>query len=689
MSPIAAQASASEDARDLASRPESDTTIRQYYNRSNNSSSTSKNSDPEAGGQTSQHGDRDLESHINEASYGTTERSRSNERARHRNSRGRLSERAPLLDPSDPAVSPLNIEGIRILRITLWSFLVISLIFTLALFVNTFVTLPTFFFRFRDSGFQELVLITIADFSLFLSICFFRYPTETDRFLGYTATVSLLIAFILTVAVPATRHRTTLGSAIILIWTLLSFALSLILTPAWVKWGKVHEEVRLTGRVETRKTFREWIAGTGSALLTFVLVVLPAISIFLSVLLDIYDYARLHQDLDVGTFVDIYPNPSFGGSKAHNDRDKLNSFEQTFGEEYQPANVISAKNSGHGDSGYRPPSDNDRDNGFSYSVYVYCTPRQGGPGKGHNDSPPSVRPSPNGKPAPIVLIEADSGTSAQQFYEGWVDELYNDNKIAQVCYWNRPGRGFSDNAPSPFSLGMAADALTAGLRQVLGTHNSAVDDSDDKYEHDNPFGNNTFAIVGHGVGGLYGRVFASRHIQHVHSLTLIDAFPEELLVRRLGKPTSGFKDWWKAVWSVFGFEKQVSWLIRLRGSRVRMLGKMAANTRPNELKASLQEQISALGIMRNDIETSNSILHGSDLPLAVLSSGTHVRADQEWSSYQRTLTKVTAKNVAWEVLEGPHDLWLTVKAKKKMQEVLINLLSQRDDSSNYLKVEES
>lgn len=652
MSPAAEQSSAAEQERDLAKRPESDTTIPQYYKKSGNNKNDDRQSD-------------DLESRIDHDSYGTQSKSSSKYHSGHRPRPATTnasyidddhvvvaSESTPLLDPSDPAVSPLNLRSIKFLFGTLWVLLFTCLILTLILFINTFVTLPLL--NFRDSGFQELVLLVVADLSLFLSICFFRFPLDSNKVLGFVSAGSLFLALVLSLSFPNTRHRVTLASFFIMVWTLFCVILGLIVTPAAVKKANIHEEIRLTGRVERRKTVGQLAAVPFVVLVVLILAVVPCVFMCMSVMLDMYDYIRLHQDLDTGSFVDIYPKTGY------------------------------SHGSGHGDSGYKIPTDKDRNLGFSYSVYVYCTPFQGG--KGLNDVPPSIRPSPDGSPAPIVLVEADSGSSAQMLYKGWLDEMYNNQEIAQVCYWNRPGRGFSDNAPSPFSAGMAADAFTIALRSALNAYTDSYDNTnseDNEYDilkDKNPFGNRTFAVVGHGTGGLYSRVFAARHIQNMHSLTLVDAYPEELLVRRLGKPSRGFRDWWAGVWTVFGFERQLSWLVRGRGPSVRVFGKMAATTRPNELKANLQEQISALGLLRNDIETANSILHGSDIPLAVLSSAQMVKQDSEWAEYQKLLTKVTAKNVVYEVVEGPHDLWLTEKAKKKMQKVLYNLLCQRDNT---------
>lgn len=61
-----------------------------------------------------------------------------------------------------------------------------------------------------------------------------------------------------------------------------------------------------------------------------------------------------------------------------------------------------------------------------------------------------------------VLLEAGE-YPVEGGMESWVFDAYNNATITRYCYWDRPGYGFSDNAPSPLSAGMAVDALTEAL----------------------------------------------------------------------------------------------------------------------------------------------------------------------------------------------------------------------------------
>lgn len=63
-------------------------------------------------------------------------------------------ERARLLDPDDPAVSPLNLKGVKLMRLGLSIMLAVTYIWTVLLFVNCFVSLPGI--KLRTSGFLEL-----------------------------------------------------------------------------------------------------------------------------------------------------------------------------------------------------------------------------------------------------------------------------------------------------------------------------------------------------------------------------------------------------------------------------------------------------------------------------------------------------------------------------------------------------
>lgn len=66
----------------------------------------------------------------------------------------RDNERRPLLDPSDPAVSPLNLKGVRFMKLALSAMLIFTYVLAIVLFINCFVSLP--FIKLRTSGFLEL-----------------------------------------------------------------------------------------------------------------------------------------------------------------------------------------------------------------------------------------------------------------------------------------------------------------------------------------------------------------------------------------------------------------------------------------------------------------------------------------------------------------------------------------------------
>ena len=523
-----------------------------------------------------------------------------------------------LLDPDDPAVSPLNLKSVRILRLTLCLMSVLTYIWAILLFINCFVSIPVII-QLRTSGFLELDMTVVSFISLLIALLFFSLPTNVERVMGYTITSLFFIQFILMWTIPHLRHSYSIVGIVTTGWTWFSCLVALVITPIVVQWGKEHEEVRLTGRRENRRTVTEWFKISLSFLLLTLLVIIPSILFFCGFMLDVYDTTRLITrtgDATVGSFVPV-------------------------------------TTTGH----------------HRYDVYIECTPT-------HKRLNP---PLPDNRDPPIVLIEADDRVSAQALYEGWVEELYNVNKVAKVCFWNRPGRGFSDVAPSPFSLSESASALTTALDTDLQVeHNEALNDI--------PFQNHSLAIVAHGLGGLYARVFAAQHISSIHSIFLIDTLHEELLRYKVGPISRGFGLWLRGVTSPFALKRQLSWILHGKGPRYRYLsglskvgkGSLAFDTHSSELKASLQEQVGALsGITQNEVEESNAILQGSNIPLGVVASAQSIRKDKEWAGLQKRLSKLTANSVAWEIYDGPHEIWAARQAKEQLQDLYSHIVREK------------
>lgn len=523
-----------------------------------------------------------------------------------------------LLDPDDPAVSPLNIKSVRVLRFTLYIMLTLTYIWGILLFINCFVSIPLII-KLRTSGFLEFDLTVVSFISLLIALLFFSLPTRVECVLGYFITALYFLQFILMWTIPHLRHTYSIVGIVTTGWTCFSFLVALVITPVVVRWGKEYEEVRLTGRRENRRTVTEWFKISISFFLLILLVIIPSVLFFFGFMLEVYDTTRLITgtgEARVGSFIPV-------------------------------------TTTGH----------------HTYQVYIECTPT-------HKRLNP---PLPDNRDPPIVLIEADDRVSAQAIYEGWVEELYNINKVAKVCFWNRPGRAFSDVAPSPFSLSESASALTTSLETVLQKENNAD-------ANDLPFQNHSLAIVAHGLGGLYARVFASQHLSSIHSIFLIDTVHEEIVRRTIGPIRRGFGLWVRGVLSPLALERQASWILHGKGPKYRYLSGLtkvgrnglAFNTHSNEIKASLQEQIGALsGITQTEVEESNAILQGSNIPLGVVVSAQSIRKDKEWSGLQRRLSKLTANNVAWEIYDGPHEIWAARKAKEQLQDLYSHIVREK------------
>lgn len=85
-------------------------------------------------------------------------------------------------------------------------------------------------------------------------------------------------------------------------------------------------------------------------------------------------------------------------------------------------------------------------NSNGYRVHLYCT------SKHINET----------REGATVLLESGERANGNGLFD-WAHENYVNGTIGRLCYWDRPGYGFSDVAPSPLSAGMAADALSEAL----------------------------------------------------------------------------------------------------------------------------------------------------------------------------------------------------------------------------------
>jgi pimeloyl-ACP methyl ester carboxylesterase len=104
-----------------------------------------------------------------------------------------------------------------------------------------------------------------------------------------------------------------------------------------------------------------------------------------------------------------------------------------------------------------------------------------------------------GKGSPTVILEAGGGNP-------WLSWYKVQPQIAQftrVCAYDRAGLGWSDPSPKP----PTATVIAAELHTLL--HNAGV--------------TGPFVMVGHSLGGMYVRMFASQYPAEVIGMVLVDS----------------------------------------------------------------------------------------------------------------------------------------------------------------------
>jgi pimeloyl-ACP methyl ester carboxylesterase len=261
---------------------------------------------------------------------------------------------------------------------------------------------------------------------------------------------------------------------------------------------------------------------------------------------------------------------------------------------------------------------------------------------------------------PTILLEAAEEPLEFDF-EHWAYSAYQNGTIARYCYWDRPGYGWSDNAPSPHSAGMTADNLAEALA-VAGEEGP-------------------FVLVSAGYGSIVSRIFSSRHGTAVVGIMLIDPLHEDLL-HRLASPSRGFLLWAWGIISPLGIDRIGGALFRGRTREDRVYGREATQG-GKFIKAALQENLVADSLSKNEVASARTI-QNSNTPLVVVSSGISVRRDEEWGRKQKDLTNLTDNLISWDVVnKAPHHVWDTYEGRKIMEKRLGQLVK-----SKYTAVED-
>ena len=289
------------------------------------------------------------------------------------------------------------------------------------------------------------------------------------------------------------------------------------------------------------------------------------------------------------------------------------------------------------DAGLAPPGQRYYVDGDKYQLHLNCVG--------------NATYNADGKRRPTVLLEGGENP-VEDTLETWIYNAYNNGTIDRYCYYDRPGLGWSDNAPSPHSAGMTADAFSEALVHA---------------DEEAPW-----ILVSAGIGGIYSRIFSSRHPGQIKGMMLIDALNEDLL-HTIAGATRGFILWARGVISPIGYDRLFGAIFKGRTPQDRVYGRSAYQG-GKYIKAKLQENLVADSLTKNEVNQARTI-QGDKTPLVIVSSGKHVRLDNEWERKQRDLTKITDALVSWDIVAGaPHEVWRTYDGRKLLEKRLGELM---------------
>ncbi|CAK7229290.1 hypothetical protein SEUCBS140593_007196 [Sporothrix eucalyptigena] len=260
--------------------------------------------------------------------------------------------------------------------------------------------------------------------------------------------------------------------------------------------------------------------------------------------------------------------------------------------------------------------------GNKYEIHVYC----------HG--------SKSKEPLPTVLFEGGDDPVENGLWQ-FAQNAVQNGTINRYCFADRPGLGWSDTAPSPFSAGHATEALSEALARAGET--------------------GPWVLVGAGFGSIYSRVFSSRHGTEIEGLLLLDPLHEDLL-DRVGSSGRGFWLWLRGVLSPLGIDRVPGALFKGRTREERVWGRAAYQT-SKTIFAKLQESLVANSLTKRDAVTSRAIQY-QDTPLTVISSGKQIKRDKVWESKQQDLSKLTHELLNWDIAEdAPHEIWQTLEGR--------------------------
>lgn len=227
-------------------------------------------------------------------------------------------------------------------------------------------------------------------------------------------------------------------------------------------------------------------------------------------------------------------------------------------------------------------------------------------------------------------------------------------KFTRVCTYDRPGYGWSDLSPKP----RTSQEMVRELHTLLN-----------KAGIEPPY-----VLVGHSLGGLNVRLFASQYPEEVVGMVLIDAVPPEVYERL----SPEFADSMKATGRMFRFLSLISRIGLLRLG-IQILGNSIAPDFVRKLPSEVQPIILAKFLpetfatavaenllMAKSAEQVKQTKLDKELPLIILSHGINMfssllpkraeRAGQIWQKLQAEMANLSSQGELIIANKSGHDI---------------------------------
>jgi pimeloyl-ACP methyl ester carboxylesterase len=237
----------------------------------------------------------------------------------------------------------------------------------------------------------------------------------------------------------------------------------------------------------------------------------------------------------------------------------------------------------------------------------------------------------SGEGSPTVILETLSGGTSS--YWGWVQPEVS--KGARVCVYDRAGRGWSETDPEPQTLTRTVHNLHTLLT------NARID--------------GPYVLVGHSIGGIYVRQFATEYPDEVVGMALVDAghpeqyerYPEMLKGDEMYRQLSGLLPTTarlgiNRLYCAFGGEFDFGDLTEPQKSELKALW-----SSPEYFLSQRAEGIAARSIYADGQKLGDL----GNLPLFVLSAG---QSAPSWGELQNDLASLSTDSVHVTVKNATH-----------------------------------